>query len=121
MQQLLVELKNTSGAPPQVPCSVSEALNREETLSVPRKVLVNNSSEEDLRSGKSRQDFRVPMLNMHKKPIPDSASAKNSKQAETPAGLDWIKNYCSYTNFTICEVGQFLHPLKWVVSLPRLS
>ncbi len=50
MQKLLVELKNTPGDAPQVPCSVSGALNREETLSVPRTVLANNSSDEDLHS-----------------------------------------------------------------------
>ncbi len=55
MQKLLVELKNTSGDAPQVPCSVSGALTREETLSVPRTVLADNSSEEDLRSGRSGQ------------------------------------------------------------------
>ncbi len=44
MQKLLVEFKNTSGSAPQVPCSVSGALNREETLSVPHIVLANNSS-----------------------------------------------------------------------------
>ena len=40
MQKLLVELKNTSGATPQVPCYINGALNREETLSVPCTVLV---------------------------------------------------------------------------------
>ena len=56
---LLVEFKNTSGDAPQVPCSVSGALIREETLSVPCIVLANNNSDEDLHSGKSRQDLRV--------------------------------------------------------------
>ncbi len=55
MQKLLVEFENTPKDAPQVLCSVSGALNREETLSVPRKVLANNSSEEDLRSGRSGQ------------------------------------------------------------------
>ena len=119
MQKLLVGFENASGNASQVPYSVSGALNREETFSVPYKVLANNSSEEDLRSGKSRQDLRVPALNMHKKPIPDS-SVRNSEQVEIPAGLAWIKNYYSYTNIKIWEVGQFIHPLKWMVSLPRL-
>ncbi len=69
MQKLLVEFENTPGDAPQVPCSVSEALNREETLSVPRKVLANNSSDEDLHSGKSGQDLRVPVINMCGKPL----------------------------------------------------
>ncbi len=122
MQKLVVELKNTSWNAPQVTCScsISGALNRDRSLSVPRIVLANNSSEEDIRSGKRGQDLRVPVVNMQIKPISDS-SARNIDQVEIPAGLDWIKNYYSYTNFRICEVGQFLHLLKWVVSLPRLS
>ncbi len=70
MQQLLVELKNTPGDAPQVSCSVSGALNREETLSVPRTVLADNRSEEDLHSGKSGQDLRVPVINMQTQLIP---------------------------------------------------
>ncbi|GCC11507.1 hypothetical protein IPdc08_01562 [archaeon] len=69
MQKLLVEFENTLGDAPQVPCSVSETLNREETLSVPHIVLANNNSDEDLHSGKSRQDLRVPVLNMRGKPL----------------------------------------------------
>ncbi len=69
MQKLLVEFKNTSGNSPQVPCSVSGALNRDKSLSVPCIVLANNSSDEDLHSGKSRQDLRVPVLNMRGKPL----------------------------------------------------
>ncbi len=118
MQKLLVEFKNTSGDAPQVPCSVSGALNREETLSVPRKVLANNSSEEDLHSGKSGRDLRVPVLNMQNQQVPDSA--RNSEQVEIPAGFDWIKIPFLLYNFKMCEVGQFLQPLKWLVSLPRL-
>jgi len=117
MQKLLVEFKNTSGALPQVPCSISGTLNRDKSLSVPCIVLANNSSE-DLRSSKSGQVLSVAVMNMHQKTIPDSA--KNSEQVEITVGLNWIKNYYSYRNFKICEVGQFLHPLKWVVSLPRL-
>jgi len=47
---------------------------------VPYIVLVNNSSEEDQHSGNSRQDLRTPALNMHKKPIHDDSSARDSKQ-----------------------------------------
>ncbi len=116
MQKLLVEFENTPKDVPQVLCSVSGALNREETLSVPRTVLANNISEEDLLSGKRGQDIRVPVVNMQIKPIPDSA--RISEQAETPVGLDWIKNH--YYNFKM-EVGQFLLPLKRWVYLPRGS
>jgi len=88
MQQLLVELKNASEDAPQVPCSVSGKLNRE--LSVIHTVLADNNSDEDQHSGKSGQDLRVPVINMHKKLcLPDSV--RNSEQVEIPAGLDWIK------------------------------
>jgi len=96
MQKLLVELKNTPRDAPQVPCSVIGVLNRDKSLSVHCKVLANNSSKEDLDSSKSRQDLRVSVLNMHKKPIHDNNAsdnnARNSEQVEIPAGLDWIKN-----------------------------
>ncbi len=88
MQKLLVELKNTPEDAPQVLCSVSGALNRDKTLSVPRTVLANNSSDEDLHSGKSGQVLNVPVINMHNQPVPDSA--RISEQVEIPAGLDWI-------------------------------
>jgi len=58
----LVELKNASEDAPQVPCSVSGKLNREETLSVPCKVLADNNSTQNLHSGKSIQDLRVPEI-----------------------------------------------------------
>ena len=119
MQKLLVEFKNTPEDLHQVPCYVSGTLNRDKSLSVPCIVLTNNSSEEDLHSGKSRQDLRVSVLNMHKKPIYGS-SDRNSVQIKIPAGLDWIKNYYSYTNVKICEVGQGDHPFQWAEELPRL-
>jgi len=53
MQQLLVELKNASEDAPQVPCSVSGKLNRE---------LADNNSTQNLHSGKSIQDLRVPEI-----------------------------------------------------------
>ncbi|GCC10435.1 hypothetical protein IPdc08_00459 [archaeon] len=115
MQKLLVELNNT---PEVSPKSLLCKWNIKQRQKLPCIVLANNSSKEDLRSGKSGQALSVAVINMHKKPIPDSA--RNSEQVEIPAGIDWIKNYYSYTNFKICEVGQFLHQLKWVVSLPRL-
>ena len=89
MQKLLVEFQNTPEDAPQVPCSVSEVLNRDKSLSVPRTVLANNNSDEDQHSGKSGQVLSVPVINMHKQLIPDST--KNSEQVEISAGLDWIK------------------------------
>ncbi|HDL16055.1 MAG TPA: hypothetical protein ENH28_07890, partial [Euryarchaeota archaeon] len=76
MQQLLVEFKNTPGDAPQVPCSVSEALTREETLSVSHIVLANNSSDEDLHSGRSGQVLNVPVINMHGKPLMPTTPGK---------------------------------------------
>ncbi len=90
MQKLLVELKNTSGATPQVPCYINGALNRKEALIMPRILLANNSSAQDIHSGKSGQVLSVPVINMHKKPcLPDSG--RNSEHVELPVGLDWIK------------------------------
>ena len=48
MQKLSAKLKNTPGNTSPVPCSVNGVLNREETLSVPRIVLTDNNSEENL-------------------------------------------------------------------------
>ncbi len=87
MQKLLVEFKNAPEAPPQVPCSVSEALNRKETLSV--LVLVNNNSAQEIHSGKSGQDLQVPVINMQKQSMIDGM--KNSEQVEIPTGLYLIK------------------------------
>ncbi len=103
--QLLVEFENTPEDAPQVLCSVSGALNREEIFSVPRTVLAANISEEDQLFGKRGQDILVPVINMQKKAIPDSV--RNSEQVEIFDGNDWIKNY--YYNFKMV-VGQFLHP-----------
>ncbi|GBE55034.1 hypothetical protein BMS3Bbin15_01198 [archaeon BMS3Bbin15] len=60
MQKLLVEFKNTPENTPQVLCSVSEVLNREETLSVSRTVLANNNSAQDQHSGKSGTGVKRP-------------------------------------------------------------
>lgn len=48
MQQLQLELKNVPGNAPQVPCSTSHELNREETLGVHSSVLDCNNPEVDL-------------------------------------------------------------------------
>ena len=82
MQQLLVELKNTPGDAPQVPSSVSGALNREETLSVPRKVLANNNSDEDQHSGKSGQWLNVPVINMRLMPVKPGKARRLLKQGK---------------------------------------
>ncbi len=68
---------------------------------MPRTVLANNISEEDL---------RVLVINRHKS-VPDNAG--NSEQVEIPVGLYWIKN--QYYNFKI-EVGfiaQIIMKCKW--------
>ena len=56
MQKLSVEFKNTPGNASQVPCSVNEILTREETLSVFRKVLADNNSDENLLVGQLQDE-----------------------------------------------------------------
>jgi len=68
-QKLSRELKNTPIDTSLVCSSVSSGLNREETLSVQGKVLTDNSLEENQQSGKTEQDLRVPVLNMHGEPL----------------------------------------------------
>ncbi len=103
MQKLSVEFKNTPGDAPQVPCSVSGALNREETLSVPRTVLADNISEEDLLSGKRGQDLRVPVINMQNQLIPEVLRTVSRLKYL----LVWIRLKILFLlyNFKICEVG----------------
>ncbi|MCD6229970.1 MAG: RRXRR domain-containing protein [Candidatus Diapherotrites archaeon] len=76
MQKLSVEFKNAPGNASQVPCSVNEVLNREETLSVPCKVLADNNSDENQCSGRSRQNLRVFVLNMRGKPLMPTTPGK---------------------------------------------
>ena len=76
MQKLQIELKNAPGNASQVSCSASTALNREETLSVSSKVLVCNNPEVNLRSGKTEQDLRVPVLNMRGEVLMPTSPAK---------------------------------------------
>ncbi|HDL14584.1 MAG TPA: hypothetical protein ENH28_00245 [Euryarchaeota archaeon] len=76
MQKLLVEFQNTPEDAPQVLCSVSEVLNRDKSLSVPRTVLANNNSAQDQHSGKSGQVLSVPVINMHGKPLMPTTPGK---------------------------------------------
>ena len=48
----------------QVCSSVVVSLNREETLSERDIVLADNNPEDNLQSGRTEQDLRVPVLNM---------------------------------------------------------
>lgn len=68
-QQLSRELKNTPTDTSLVCSSVRSGLNKEETLSVQNKVLIDNNSEENSHSGKSEQGLRVPVINMRGKPL----------------------------------------------------
>jgi len=61
-QQLSRELKNTPTDTSLVCSSVRSGLNKEETLSVQNKVLIDNNSEENSHSGKSEQGLRVPVI-----------------------------------------------------------
>lgn len=82
MQKLSVEFKNTPGNASQVPCSVNEVLNREDTLGVSRKVLADNISDENLHSGKSGQNTRVFVLNMRGTPLMPTTPRKARKLLE---------------------------------------
>ena len=92
MQKLLVEFQNTPEDAPQVPCSVSEALNRDKSLSVPRTVLANNSSDEDLHSGRSGQVLNVPVINMHGKPLMPTSPGGDLN----PRPADFLQPYGCY-------------------------
>ncbi|GBE54946.1 CRISPR-associated endonuclease Cas9 [archaeon BMS3Bbin15] len=51
---------------------------------MPYKVLADNSSAQDLHSGKSGQDLRVPVINMHKQPLMPTTPRKASVIQRTP-------------------------------------
>jgi 5-methylcytosine-specific restriction endonuclease McrA len=76
MQKLLIEPKNTPTDTSLVCSTVSSGLNREETLSVQDKLLVNNSLEENRLSAKREQDLRIPVLNMRGEPLMPTSPAK---------------------------------------------
>ena len=78
MQKLSVELKNAPGNASQVPCSVSGALNREETLSVPYKVLADNGSDENLlqHAGGHKGAVYAYVLNQNGAPLMPCTPAK---------------------------------------------
>ena len=82
MQKLSGKLKNTPGNTSLVPCSVSTALNREETLSVSSIVLTDNTSEENLQSGKTGHNLRVYVLNMRGEPLMPTTPCKARKLIE---------------------------------------
>jgi len=56
--------------------SVAMSLNREETLGEHSLKTLSNSSEENLQSGKTEQDLRVPVLNMRGEPLMPTTPAK---------------------------------------------
>lgn len=62
MQKLQAKLKNTPRNAPQVPCSVSTSLNREEILGEASKVRALNNPDVDLRQHKGEQGLRVPVI-----------------------------------------------------------
>ena len=76
MQKLSVELKNAPRNTSQVPCSVSGVLNREETLSVPCKVLADNGSDENLRQHTGGLKAYVYVLNSDNSPLMPCTPAK---------------------------------------------
>ena len=79
MQKLSGEFKNTPTSTSLACSSVSSGLNKEETLSVQSKVLTDNNPEENLQSGRTGQDLRVPVLNMRGKPLMPTTPRKARK------------------------------------------
>lgn len=75
-QQLLGKLNNTPTDTSHICSTVNPRLNREETLSVSDSKLPDNNLEENLHSGKSGLDLRVPVLNMRGKPLMLTTSGK---------------------------------------------
>jgi hypothetical protein len=62
MQKFKAKFQNTPGNAPQVPCSVSTSLNRDENLCETRKVRTLNNLDVDLRQHKGGQGLRVPVI-----------------------------------------------------------
>ncbi len=82
MQKLSAKLKNVPRSTSPASSPTSKTLNKEETLSESSKVLTDNNSEENQRSGKSEQDSRVPVLNMQGKPLMPTKPQKARKLLE---------------------------------------
>lgn len=80
MQKLSVELKNTPRNAPQVPCSVSNTLNRVEKLGVCSKVLADNNPEVDLpENTQGRKDNYVFVISCCGFPLMPCKPAKARK------------------------------------------
>ena len=66
----------------QVRSNCDLVLNREETLGVPDLKTLPNNPDENLRSGKSGQDLRVPVINMRGEPLMPTTPRKARKLLE---------------------------------------
>ncbi len=82
MQKLSGKLQNVPRSTSPASSPTSKTLNKEATPSEPSKVLTDNNSEENPRSGKSEQDSRVPVLNMHGEPLMPTKPQKARKLLE---------------------------------------
>ena len=88
MQKLSAALKNPPRDASLVPCSGNSVLNREETLSAQSIVRADNNPEENLRSGKSGQDLRVPVLNMRGISLMPTSPRKRRQNHPLPLNLE---------------------------------
>ncbi|MFA7302056.1 MAG: RNA-guided endonuclease IscB [Candidatus Shapirobacteria bacterium] len=79
MQKLQAKLKNVPRNAPQVPCSTSNQLNKEETLSVDNKVLTCNNLEVDQRSHTTGLKAVVYVLSMLGNPLMPCTQTKARK------------------------------------------
>ncbi len=82
MQKLSAKLKNVPRSTSPASSPTSKTLSKKATPSESGKVLTDNSSEENPRSGKSEQDSRVPVLNMQGKPLMPTKPWKARKLLE---------------------------------------
>ena len=85
MQKLQAKLKNVPSDAPQVPCSTSLILNREETLSVSDIVLTCNNPEVDLLQHTGELKAKVYVL------------VENSKKVLKVSNIEKIYNFGSFS------------------------
>ena len=117
MQKLSGKLKNTPGNASPVPCSVNGVLTREETLSVPRIVLADNNSEENLlqSAGGTKSIMLVYVINKNNKPLMPCKPAKARHLLE--AGKAKIIDYAPFTIQLTWDCEEHTEPVTLGIDL----
>jgi hypothetical protein len=112
MQQFKAKLKDTPRDAPQVSCSVSISLNKEEILSEMSKVLTLNNLEVDLHQHKGEQNLRVSaivcVLNMRGEPL-DPCSARKARKLIKEGKAKVVKGTLFYIIQLTYATGQQKH------------